>query len=333
MKIYTPPFQITALILKLSEAIAHQLGLLEGWQLLAPQVQLRRSHQIKTIQASLAIEGNTLTVEQITALLSGKRVLGPSKDILEVKNAVQVYANLQSLNPLDIKDLLQAHAVLMQNLLANVGQFRKGNVGILKGDQVAHIAPPAIRVPNLMQDLFHFIERDLHTGWLIKACAFHYELEFIHPFEDGNGRMGRLWQQLLLMRYNPVFEFIPVEELIKANQFLYYEALGQSDRLGESTPFIEFSLEIILQAFKQYTQGAQFLKKDALSRLSYVQDYLRGQWFSRKDYILVHKDLSSATASRDLRSGIEQGQLLKKGDHNGTLYMFTEMEPPAIESC
>lgn len=328
MKHYKPPFTLTIEIIKLSEAIAYEIGRLVGEKMLIPPVILRRSNQIKTIQASLAIEGNTLTLDQITDILDGKRILGPSKDIIEVKNALELYSNLRTLNPLNINNLLKAHEILMKNLIDDYGKFRETSVGIFKGSQLAHLAPQAKRVEGLMQKLIEFIKENQEFSWLIKSCVFHYEFEFIHPFIDGNGRMGRLWQQLLLMKYSPLFEYVPVEELIKENQANYYSALGKSDQIGESTVFIEFMLNLILESLNKYSKNISIKQKDGIARLAYVKEIFREVKFSRKDYMLTHKDISQATASRDLLQGIEQGILKKSGSDNQTIYEFISYTKP-----
>ena len=308
--------------MRLSEAISYEMGRLTGEKMLSPTVRLRRSNQIKTIHASLAIEGNTLTLEQITDILEGKRILGPSKDILEVKNALELYSNLRTLNPFSVKDLLKAHDILMRNLIEDHGKFRKTSVGIFKGSKIAHLAPQAKRVEGLIQELFEFVKRDKEFSWLIKSCVFHYEFEFIHPFVDGNGRMGRLWQQIFLMKYNKLFEYVPVEELIKENQEGYYATLGKSDQSGESTIFIEFMLGLILESLNKYGKHISIKPRDAIDRLEYVKEIFKTVEFSRKDYRLIHQDISQPTASRDLLYGIERGILKKIGSHNQTIYRF-----------
>lgn len=317
-----PPFSITPLILNLVKDISHALGLLSGEKLDVTPIRLRRMHNIQTIQASLAIEGNTLGIEEITHIFDGKRVIGPKKDILEVNNAIKVYGCLSQFNPLAPEDLLSAHKVLMQDLTLQNGQWRMGGVGVLKDNEVVHMAPPASRVSELMGNLFNFLNENSEITWLLKACIFHYELEFIHPFSDGNGRMGRLWQQLLLMKEDPIFEFIPVEVLIKENQQAYYERLSQCDHLGHSSPFIEFSLYIILAALKNYHATAQPTVNDSYTRILYAKEKLCQTSFSRKDYLNLHKDISSATASRDLLQGLKDKVLGKKGEKNQTLYYF-----------
>lgn len=321
---YIPPFKITPLILKKSQEISRELGIIAGQKRNEIPLKLRRTSNVRTIQASLAIEGNTLSLDQITDLLKGKRVMGPAKDILEVKNALSLYENLKMFDPLKVGDLLKAHAILMKNLVEETGRWRSGGVGIFKGDEVTHVAPPPKRVPELMQNLSEFLAGNLQISWLLKACIFHYEFEFIHPFSDGNGRMGRLWQQLILMKEDPVFEFIPVEVLIKDHQDEYYRVLGESDKLGESTPFIEFSLDLIQNALVDYRQTTSPLPKDSFSRLVYAKTRISKEWFSRKDYLEVHGDISTATASRDLLEGTQKGILISKGAKNQIQYCFID---------
>lgn len=319
---YKPPFFITPRILALSKNISHALGILEGAKLDAEPVKLRRQNNIKTIQSSLAIEGNTLTFAQVTALFEGKRVIGPKKDIMEVQNALLIYDKFDRLNPTSMQDFLHAHGIFMKNLVHENGRWREGGVGIFKGHKVAHLAPPAKRVPELMKDLFEFIKKDKDSPWLLKACIFHYELEFIHPFMDGNGRMGRLWQQLLLTKENPIFKFVTVEELIKENQKGYYKVLSQCDKEGNSTKFIEFSLELILQSLENYRKSTSVSLKDARSRLNYAKKTLENTWFSRKEYMDIFKNISTATASRDLKFGTDKKLLEHKGIKNKSLYRY-----------
>nr|HPK10157.1 Fic family protein [Saprospiraceae bacterium] len=258
--------------------------------------------------------------EQITALLENKRVIAPQKDILEVKNAITVYEQLQEFNPNSIKDIEKAHGVLMQGLIENAGKLRTKNVGIVEGSIVKHVAPDGGMVKGLMNDLFRYLKSDKDII-LIKSCVFHYEFEFIHPFIDGNGRMGRLWQTLILMQKYPFFEFLPVESLIKENQEAYYSVLEQSDNIGQSTPFIEWMLNIILQALENLlkTQNRTLTAED---RIELFKDKIRQQQFSRKDYLQNFKEISQATASRDLRWAVEQEILEKSGDKRLTKYRF-----------
>lgn len=320
--IYKPPFHLTQKIFNLSQGISLELGKLEGERIDLPSVKLRKKNNIRTIQNSLQIEGNTLTLEQVTDIFEGKRIIAPEKDIIEVKNAIEVYKRFAELKPESIEDLLLAHAILMQGLSKEAGSWRRGSVGIFKDNEITHLPPKADRVPALMNDLFSFIQKDLETPWLLKACIFHYELEFIHPFDDGNGRMGRLWQQLLLTKEHPVFQYIPVEELIRDNQEQYYRILQECDHAGDSTQFIEFSLGLILKSLTNYSSLTQFKLHDSQSRLSYAYLKIEGEWFSRKSYLSVHKTISTSTASRDLEFGVDNRMLLKKGSKNQTIYKF-----------
>ena len=247
---YEPPFKITSKAINLISQISEKIGEINTLENTERTVQLRKKNRIRTIHSSLAIENNSLTIEQITAIIEGKRVLGPPNEIQEVKNAVQAYELLLSLNPYKQNDLLKAHQLMMNDLVKNSGKYRKGGVGIFDGKGVVHVAPPADRVPFLMNDLFDWLKSsDAHP--LIKSCVFHYEFEFIHPFEDGNGRMGRLWQTVILTEWKPIFAWLPIETLIKENQKLYYKALGISDNNADSTEFIEFMLSIILKTIKE----------------------------------------------------------------------------------
>jgi len=246
---YEPPFKITSKAINLISQIAEKIGEIHNFVNTAHSVQLRKKNRIKTIHSSLAIENNSLTIEQITAIIEGKRVLGSPNEIREVKNAVQAYELLLTLNPYQEKDLLQAHHLMMNNLVNHSGKYRGDGVGIFDGRNVVHVAPPADRVPFLMNDLFQWL-KDTDTHPLIKSSVFHYEFEFIHPFEDGNGRMGRLWQTVILKEWKPFFAWLPVETLIKEHQNEYYQALSLSDANSDSTAFIEFMLSVILNTIE-----------------------------------------------------------------------------------
>lgn len=246
----SPPYTITSGILSLVAEIAAEvgrLGVLEGSM---NQPKLRRQNRIRSIQASLEIENNTLSLDQVTAVIAGKRVLGQPREIQEVKNAFATYEAMSSWSPSNVKDLLAAHRLMLEGLVDNAGRFRTRAVGIAQGKQIVHLAPPADRVPGLMKDLLGWLKRtDAHP--LIAGCVFHYELEFIHPFADGNGRMGRLWQTLILSGWNPLFAFLPVETVIRDQQAAYYKVLAACDKAGNSTAFIEFLLAALLTALRE----------------------------------------------------------------------------------
>ena len=244
---YQPPYTITSAILNLVANISEAIGRLTVLTDQAKALRLRRVNRIRTIQGSLAIEGNTLSEAQITAILDGKRVIAPPREVQEVRNALAAYDRFEKWRPDVETELLEAHRTLMTGLIDDAGYYRRGGVGVMAGSQVIHMAPPADRVPALMGDLFRWlITSDAHP--LITSSVFHYEFEFIHPFADGNGRMGRLWQSLILARWNPLFADIPVESLIFEHQAEYYQALQASTQQTNSAPFIDFMLRMILDA-------------------------------------------------------------------------------------
>ena len=244
---YQPPYTITPVIISLVAAISEKLGRLSVLQEQENNLRLRRVNRIRTIQGSLAIEGNTLTEEQITAVLEGKPVIAPPREIQEARNAIVAYEKLEQWQADSPQALLEAHQTLMQGLIDDAGHYRRAGVGVMQGKQVIHMAPPANRVSDLMQDLFNWLANgDEHP--LIRSSVFHYEFEFIHPFADGNGRMGRLWQTLILSQWKPIFAYLPVESLVYANQADYYQALQQNTDKTDSAPFIEFILNRILDA-------------------------------------------------------------------------------------
>lgn len=312
-----PPYDFTPEILKLVSAISEKIGEANALFISKPSPQLRRQNQIKTIHSSLLIEGNTLSEDQITAILENKRVIGPPKDIAEVINAISVYEKVDSFNANSEKSFLSAHAILMKGLVENPGRYRTRGVGVVKGSQLAHLAPPAENVPGLMKDLFRYLKDD-HELPMIKSCVFHYEMEFIHPFLDGNGRMGRLWQTVILKEKYQLFESLPFETLISQTQTDYYQALTISDNTGKSTPFIEYMLRIIDQALTDLlnVQSKTITSED---RINYFISIVKKD-FTRKEYMDVFKTISSATASRDLKKAVEKGLFGKDGTKNQTRY-------------
>ncbi len=312
-----PPYKINSNILKSVSSISEKIGEIKAHYLNRPDPKLRKKNKVKTIHSSLKIEGNTLSEEQITDIIDNKRVLGKRRDILEVKNAIKVYDRLATFSPLSVESFLSAHEIMMKGLVENPGNFRKQGVGIFDGSEVTHLAPPAKNVNSLMINLFKYLEEsdDLE---IIKSCVFHYEVEFIHPFIDGNGRMGRLWQTIILMEEYPVFEYIPFETLISDTQKEYYEALAESDEEGESTVFIEYMLKVIENSLDELLEFDNKTMTD-VERLEYFIS-LGHDEFSRKEYMKVFKNISTSTASRDLRKGVELNMLKKIGSKNKTTY-------------
>lgn len=313
-----PPYEITAAILNSYGKINERLGQCKGLMLIRPEAHLRRENRIKTIHSSLAIEGNTLQIDQITAILENKRIIAPAREILEVQNAILAYDQLRIVDPVSERDFLKVHRLLVGGLVDEAGTYRSKSVGIVKGTEVKHLAPGASMVPSLMKNLFQYLQQN-DDPTIIKSCVFHYEMEFIHPFQDGNGRMGRYWQTRILMDENPVFEYLPVEAAVKERQPEYHKALGDSDKQGKSTIFIEYMLERILESLDDVlkqpgTKGADYAK-----RVEFSLSQLEG-WFDRKKYLEVCKNVSTATASRDLRQMIEDSIVEVSGSGRMTRY-------------
>lgn len=256
MPAYQPPFQITSRILSQVAAISELIGRWSAGNRGALSPQLRRENRIRTIHASLAIENNTLSLDQVTAVFEGKRVLGLPREIQEVRNAILAYEQMEHWTAHSGADLLAAHKLLMSALVDQPGSFRQGGVGIYRGDALVHMAPPANQVPRLIDDLTSWLAAtDIHP--LIASCVFHYEFEFIHPFDDGNGRMGRLWQTLILSDWQPLLAHLPVETLIHDRQADYYRALSESDKQSEATVFVDFMLQTLLDAMTQSQVGLE----------------------------------------------------------------------------
>ena len=313
---------VTSKALTLVSEISLLLGRYEGLHAPIPQPQLRKENRVRTIQGSLAIEGNTLDLDQVTAIFSNQRVLGPKRDILEVQNAIRLYDSLQKLTLYRAGDFLEAHRILLSGLSEEAGRYRKGAVGVLKGSKVSHIAPSAKRVPELMDELLRYWKGERELSPLILACVIHYEIEFIHPFSDGNGRMGRFSQSWILAKFHRAFEYLPIESVIKERQAAYYKALGDSDNLGECTPFVEFSLAAIRDALTAFLYKLKPGAETSDTRLELAQAEFDAKSFTRKDYIRLLKRISSATASRDLARGVSKGLLRQTGTKRTTVYRF-----------
>jgi Fic family protein len=319
---YRPPFDITPRSVDKTAEIMRLVGRYEGMLGPRPEPKLRRQNRIRTIQGSLAIEGNSLDIEQITAILDDKRVFGPVRDVLEVKNAIEAYSRAAKTDPGKSKALLAMHHTMMKGLISDAGRYRAGGVGVVRGSKIAHVAPPAHRVPVLVDDLLSFLAADRSVHPLILSAIVHYELEFIHPFSDGNGRIGRLWQHVVLVRFHPLFEYVPIESLVHREQKEYYRALGACDEAGSSTMFVEFSLGVVKQALEAFLEDARFEPSTADTRLEFARREFGRKEFSRRDYLRRFNSLSTATASRDLRQGVDEGILTRTGEKASTKYRF-----------
>ena len=310
-----PPFEITEAALSDVMEISELVGKISSTQNLSTSPILRHQNRIRTIYSSLAIEQNTLSLEQVTAVLSGKRVLAPPKDIAEVKNAYEIYDHLAELNPYSIDDLLLAHRTMMQGLVREAGEFRSRPVGVVdsKGN-VLHFGTLPQYVPTLMEELVQWTESSPFP-LLIKSCVFHYEFEVIHPFTDANGRMGRLWHTLLLSKWNPLFAWLPIESIIHDHQPEYYAAINQSNAQGEGTVFIEFMLGIIKEALQEAISEQPAEKPTMQSkeevRWEKIADFLRTNGTIQNSGVQNLLAVSSATASRILNALTKEGKLVK----------------------
>lgn len=321
MKHQKPPFEITNAMIHEVAEIAELVGKLNSTNQLSTNPTLRRTNRIRTIHGSLAIEQNTLSLEQVTAVLNGKQVLAPPKDIAEVKNAYEIYERLDELDPYSVDDLLTAHGIMTRELVEESGVFRSRPVGVVDQEgRVLHFGTLPQYVPDLVMELLDWAkDSDIHM--LIRSCVFHYELELIHPFADGNGRIGRLWHTLLLSKWNPAFAWLPVESMIHANQRAYYDAINASNAAGSSTAFIEFMLSIIKASLIDTIKTS-----DAMSDGKMDKETLR--WLQIKKFLETHEfimnadvrnlcNVSAATANRILAGLTEERKLVKirKGGH------------------
>jgi Fic family protein len=318
---YRPPFTVTPDLLTVCTEIARLVGRVEALPSATPQPKLRRRNRIRTVQATLAIEGAGLDEERVTALVDGKRVLGGRTEIREVRNVIAAYERVSKLDPARVADLRAAHGVLMSGLVPDAGRFRRRGVGVMRGSRVAHVAPPASQVHRLVEELLAFVG-DADTHVLIKAAAVHYELEFIHPFSDGNGRIGRLWQHRILLDVHPVFEHVPVESVVRARQEAYYAALGESDRAGDATPFLSFALNATREAMAELVSELRPGTATSSERVERARLAFARRDFTRADYARLFPSLSMPTASRDLRGGVDAGVLVREGDKATARYRF-----------
>ena len=296
-----PPFEINERIMADVIEIAELVGRVSVTDKISMNPTLRRTNRIQTIYSSLAIEQNTLDIEQVTAVLSGKRVIAPPKDIAEVQNAYEIYDNMDKLNPYSIDDLLKAHSVMERGLLNEAGEFRSRPVGVADSEgNILHFGTLPQYVPKLVQELLEWTEKsEIHL--LIKSCVFHYEFELIHPFADGNGRMGRLWHTLLLSKWNPIFAWLPIESIIHDNQSEYYNAINVSNNNGNSTVFIEFMLSVIKQALQEsINDKPKNISSKSDLRWNKINDYLETHEYILNSDVQKLLGVSSATATRIL---------------------------------
>lgn len=315
-----PPFEITNTMIHEIAEIAELVGKLTSTNQLSANPTLRRTNRIRTIHGSLAIEQNTLSLEQVTAVLNGKQVLAPPKDIAEVKNAYEIYERLDELDPYSVDDLLTAHGIMTRGLVDESGVFRSKPVGVVDQEgHVLHFGTLPQYVPNLVMELLDWVKNsDVHM--LIRSCVFHYEFELIHPFANGNGRVGRLWHTLLLSKWNPAFAWLPVESIIHDRQQEYYEAINASNNAGESTVFIEFMLSAIKASLMDAINTSDEMSDGAMDKATV-------RWRQIEKFLETHESImnadvralcgvSSATANRVL-AGLTAERKLVKYSRNG----------------
>ena len=310
-----PPFQITNPMIDQVSEISELVGRLSLSSGLSADPVLRRQNRIRTIHGSLAIEQNTLTLEQVTAVLNGKRVLAPPKDIAEVKNAYEIYERLDQLDPYSVEDLLMAHGVMTRGLVEESGEFRSRPVGVVDQEgRIVHFGTLPQYVPGLVSELLTWAKNsDLHM--LIRSCVFHYEFELIHPFADGNGRVGRLWHTLLLSKWNPAFAWLPVESIIHDHQEAYYEAINASNDAGESTKFVEFMLSVIhaslTEAVNMRDEMSDFPRDKSALRWQKIERYLQTHEVIQNADVQKLCSVSAATANRILAGLVKEGKLTR----------------------
>ena len=305
---YQPPFTQTPGITNLCIEIAEMVGRLEPTSALSTSPTLHRQLRIETIHSSLMVEGNTLTAQQVTAILDGKRVLGDRDDIREVENADRCYALVPELDPLSLDDLLHAHGVMMDGLVKGAGAFRNSNAGVFDGDRLIHMGTPAHYVAALMNDLFEWLRTtDVHP--VLRSCIFHYEFEFIHPFADGNGRTGRLWHTLLLASWRPVLAWLPVESVILKTQQEYYAAFSRAEVEGDSAPFVAYMLGAMKTALEPYCAMESPTEQKENALLLFVRD----RPTASVAQIAEHLGVSRASADRIIAKLKEGGRLAREG--------------------
>ena len=330
MPAYSPPFHMTDVITAHVIAIGELVGIVSVDAGLSPDPHLRRESRIRTVYSSLAIEQNTLSLDQVSDVVNGRRVLGPPKDIREVQNAYDAYEQMAAFDPCSLEDLLAAHRLMMQDLVPEAGRFRSGNVGVYRQGQLIHAGTPAAYVPEVMAQLFDWLRQSPQHP-LIKSCIFHYEFEFIHPFSDGNGRTGRFWQSLLLQRWKPLFAWLPVETLIHERQAGYYEALNAANTQGEATVFVEFMLSVIRDALLEIKEnqsrhvgvnvGVNVGKENAVLHI------LRRYPQASARMVADMAQLSSRQVERILAQLKRKGRLIRHGSPKAGYWQVTEDEP------
>lgn len=333
---YKPPFEITETITNLTLDICQLVRQFQATDELSKDPKLRKANRIKSIYSSLSIEHNSLSEDQVTAVINGVKVVAPSRDILEVQNSCKAYDQIPKLNPYNIKALLNAHATMMKGLSDDAGYFRARGVGVYKGNELIHMGTRPELVPSLIQQLIDWTKKSkIHP--LIKSCIFHYEFEYIHPFSDGNGRTGRLWHTLILSKWQPLFAWIPIESLIHERQKEYYKALSVSDNEGKSTRFIEFMLTVIRDVLKKNVGindgigvgidvGIKKVKESKKTTQRKVLDFLQENPTASAIWVAFELGLSSRQVERIIASLKEKGCLERVGSNKSGFWKVVQQD-------
>lgn len=321
---YNPPFTMTEEITNLVIKIAELTGAIAFTDSLSKNPTLRRENRIHSIYSSLAIERNSLTLDQVSDVIDGKRVLGPPKDIREVQNAYEAYEQLAKLEPYSMEDLLKAHEIMMLGLIEEAGTFRSKGAGVYAGNHLIHAGTPPQYIPGLISELFQWL-RDSSLHPLIKSCVFHYEFEFIHPFADGNGRTGRMWHTLILAKWKEFFLWMPIESLIHEKQEEYYEAINAANTEGESTVFVKFMLEIIKIALEDLTQNVvdHHGKQNASAQDKLLELLAENGSLSAKNAAL-RLEISERQVQRLLKILKEEGKIKRTGSNRSGAWIISD---------
>ena len=322
---YQPPFTITPEILNLVIEIGELIGQINTSSSFSANPVLRRTNRIRSVYSSLAIEQNTLSIDQVTDVLNGKRIIAPPKDIAEVKNAFEIYEHIDELDPYSVNDLLKAHGIMVRGLIEEAGQFRSRNVGAVDSEgRILHFGTLSQYVPDMVESLLNWVKNS-DIPMLIKSCVFHYEFEVIHPFSDGNGRVGRLWHTLLLSKWQSVFAWLPVESIIHDRQAEYYEAINASNQEADATPFVTYMLGAIKTAILESIATSETASKGsnktkAEDRWTIARKWLKKHSEMRNADLQKLLGISTATASRLLREWTSEGKLVK--ERNGSYWTY-----------
>jgi Fic family protein len=314
------PFTFTPQIVDLVAAISEKIGEADANHLIMLPAELRKSNRIRTIQATLGIDGRFLSADQIGAIIENKPTICPAEDMLEIRNALDVYYRLHQFGATKLSSLIRAHRLMMAERTKSPGMLRTRHVEMLDKDKPWYAILDAREARQFLTSLFEYLRNSTDPP-LIKGCVFHYEFDLIHPFAEGNGRLGRLWQTIILMEHYPLMEFLPVETILWREKDRYFATLNKADFLGTSTSFIEFMLEAILESLKELLSG-RFLAPTAAHRLERFKAEIGNRPFARKEYLGTYKNISTATASRDLRDGVKKEILTRTGDKRNTSYRF-----------